>query len=149
MEAGATVMGFLSPDTTPILLAFALFVGLVVYLLSRMTPARTPVVRLLQVLITVLLSLPIGAYLGAGLGYLIGIAMFKVGATAGGVFLPSSGGWDLFAMAFDGGFLGGLLGLAVGVWRATKLWRHINPTSTARHDAEGLGKKKTSQSDLV
>jgi len=150
----ALEVGLVNNDTPPIVLALVLLLGLVAYLLSFMTPARTPVVRMVQVLITVLLSVPIGAALGAGLGYFIGMAAFDdIRRLLGGVPPRPFGlgpiALDAFAMTFLGVFLGGPLGLAVGVWRATNLWTDIDPTSTARHDAEGLGKKKTSQSDLV
>jgi len=146
--------GLVNNDTPPIVLALVPLLGLVAYLLSFMTPARTPVVRMLQVLIIMLLSVPIGAALGAGLGYFIGMAAYDdirrllVGAPPRPFGLGPIA-LEALIMTFGAVFLGGSLGLAVGVRRATTLWTHIDPTSTARHDAEGLGKKKISQSDLV
>ncbi len=150
----ALEVGLVNNDTPPIVLVLALLLGLVTYFLSFMTPARTPVVRMLQVLMIMLLSVPIGAVLGAGLGYFIGMAAYDdIRRLLAGVPPRPIGlgpiALEALIMTFGGVLLGGFLGLVVGIRRATTLWTHIDPKLTARHDAEGLGKKKISPSDLV
>jgi len=111
------------------LLAFLILLSLVGYLLvalfGYLLRSKPTARKVVQLPVTVLLSVAIGALLGGGI---MSVLQLDIHRSPDGVGEAISA---LYSM-----FFGALLGLAVGIWTATKLWRRINLTSTARNDIE-------------
>jgi len=106
------------------LLGFVLLLSLgsyfLVVLLGYVLRSKPTARKAVQSPITVFLSVALGAILGGGVMSALFVDTRR-----------SLEGVDEALRTLSGMFFGGLLGLAVGVWLATKLWRRINLTSTA------------------